>query len=230
MIQIDNLGFSYAEGLFRFVLPRLSIGRGEVCCITGPSGYGKTTLLSLIAGILVPADGVIQVDGLNLPELSEKERRQFRLEKIGFVFQDLELLDYLNVYENIGVGRFLDNSRVWNREAIQNYDQHIRELAARTGIERHLNRHPAQLSRGEKQRVALCRSLVNSPVLILADEATGSLDPENREKTRDLLYGYCRETGATLVEASHDRSGLENFDRIFDLPAIAEILPLEEQP
>lgn len=230
MIQIQDLRFSYPEGLFRFELPELIVKTGEICRITGPSGFGKTTLLTLIAGILLPQSGRIIIAGKNLPKLSEKERRCFRLENIGFIFQDFELLDYLNVFDNITVSRFLGKSTTQGKHRKDEFAERVRFLASETGIEKHLHRYPSQLSRGEQQRVALCRSLFNRPSLILADEATGSLDPANRDVIRELLVGFCRKEGATLLEATHDRSGLERFDRVLDLPSIAQTVLLEELP
>lgn len=229
MIQIQDLRFSYPEGLFRFEMPELIVNTGELCGITGPSGFGKTTLLSLIAGILIPQSGWIKIAGSNLTELSEKERRRFRLEKIGFIFQDFELLDYLNIFDNIAVSRFLGKSKIPEGLTKDECSERIRYLASETGIEQHLYRYPSQLSRGEQQRAALCRGLMNCPSLILADEATGSLDPANRDLIRELLVGFCRKEGATLIEATHDSSGMERFDRVLDLPSIAKTVPLKEQ-
>ncbi|MBF9015206.1 MULTISPECIES: ABC transporter ATP-binding protein [unclassified Oceanispirochaeta] len=230
MIQIQDLRFSYPEGLFRFELPELIVESGEICGITGPSGFGKTTLLSLIAGILLPQSGRIIISGKNLPMLPEKERRCFRLENIGFIFQDFELLDYLNVFDNIAVSRFLGKSSTRGKHTKDEYAERVRFLASETGIEKHLHRYPSRLSRGEQQRVALCRGLFNRPSLILADEATGSLDPANRDVIRELLVGFCRKEGATLLEATHDRSGMDRFDRVLDLPSIAQTVLLEELP
>lgn len=229
MIQIEDLRFSYPEGLFRFELSELSIGRGEVCGITGPSGFGKTTLLSLIAGILLPQSGEIIIEGKTINELPEKERRLFRLNHIGFIFQNFELLDYLTVFDNISISRFLGRSGGESMPGKNGWKEQVRSLASETGIEKHLKRYPSQLSKGEQQRVALCRGLMNKPTLILADEATGSLDPANRDIIRDLLIEYCRTEGATLLEATHDRSSLERFDRILDLPSIARTVLLEEE-
>lgn len=229
MIQIKDLHFSYPEGLFRFELQGLTVNTGELCGITGPSGFGKTTLLSLIAGILIPQSGQIKISGRNLTELSERERRCFRLEKIGFIFQDFELLDYLNIFDNIVVSRFLGKPSTPKDLKKEEFSERVRSLASETGIEQHLYRYPSQLSRGELQRVALCRGLMNRPSLILADEATGSLDPVNRDVIRELLIQYCRKEGATLLEVSHEQSGMERFDRVLDLPDIAQTIPLEGQ-
>lgn len=229
MIEIQDLRFSYPEGLFRFELSELKIGSGEICGITGPSGFGKTTLLSLIAGILQPQSGTIEIEGKRINELPEKDRRLFRLENIGFIFQNFELIDYLSVFDNIAVSRFLGSSGGMGKSDTKEYEKQVRFLASETGIERHLKRYPCQLSKGEQQRVALCRGLMNRPSLILADEATGSLDPVNRDIIRELLIQYCRKEGATLLEATHDFGSRTYFDRTLDLPSIARTVPLEDQ-
>lgn len=213
MIQIENLDFRYPRAGFRLSVPELRIAAGERCAVIGSSGAGKTTLLKLTAGIAIPRSGRIRVDGVQVHDLNDRERRNFRISRIGFVFQELELLDYLNVLDNIvhtyRINRVLKlNRRVWERAA---------ELAEATGLAGKLGRMPRELSQGERQRVAVCRALLPEPGLILADEATGNLDPANKNRILDLLFRMAERSGATLVAVTHDHELLPHFDRVIDV-------------
>ncbi len=189
-------------------LPRFSVGSGSLTSLRGLSGGGKTTLLNLIAGILLPAKGEIRVGDRIVNSMTEAERRRFRLSSIGSIFQDFELLDYLNIYDNIRLSSLL------GREASspKDTDFRIHELAERAGISAHLKRFPSHLSKGEQQRTALCRALLGQPSLILADEASGNLDPENKRMLWNLIREYSRDTGATVLAATHDEGILSFFD------------------
>ena len=141
----------------------------------GPSGFGKTTLLNLISGIYIPQKGSVIVNGKTVNSLDDWERRTFRLTNIGFVFQDFKLLEYLKVMDNI-----LLPFRI-NRVLTLNGGVRVRarEIASLLSIEDKLSKYPNNLSQGERQRVAICRALLVDPPIILADEPTGNLDPEN---------------------------------------------------
>ena len=194
-------------------LPRLSVNTGTLTSLRGPSGGGKTTLLNLIAGILLPLEGEIRVGDTIVNSLNEAERRRFRLSTIGSVFQDFELLEYLNIYDNIRLAPLLGQQTSTSEEM----DSRIRELAELAGISTHLKRFPTHLSKGEQQRAALCRALLGRPSLILADEATGNLDPENKHTLWELIKKYSRETGATVLAATHDETIRSYFDAELDL-------------
>jgi ABC-type lipoprotein export system ATPase subunit len=212
MIKINNLKFHYDAGDFRLLIPELTIPQSEKTAFIGPSGSGKTTLLNLVAGIFLPRAGMVTVDAFNVSKLNDSERRNFRIQNIGFVFQDFELIDYLNVLDNI-----LHPYRITNALTLD-FDVRARatKLAEEMGIADKLKRHPNDLSQGEKQRVAICRSLLPSPKVVLADEATGNLDPANKTKILDLLFRSVEAHGATLLAVTHDHELLSRFDRVID--------------
>ncbi len=212
MITIDNLDFRYPSGEFRLRIPEFLVNKSAKVAVVGPSGSGKTTLLNLVAGILVPASGTIMIKDTAINALRDDKRRDFRITSIGFVFQDFELLDYLNVLDNILhpyriTGALSLNPTVKKRAA---------GLAEEMGIGDKLRRMVNDLSQGEKQRVAICRALLPRPELILADEATGNLDPKNKERILELLFRAVEEHKATLLAITHDHDLLKWFDRIID--------------
>ena len=212
MIHIQNLSFGYPTGEFELKIPRFDITKGEKIAVIGPSGSGKTTLLNLIAGIIAPNSGDIQVGSFTVSQLGDSGRRDFRITSIGFVFQDFELLDYLSVFDNI-----LHPYRITKALSI---DSEVKSravaLAEEMGIGDKLKRMANDLSQGEKQRAAICRALLTRPMVILADEATGNLDPDNKERILDLLFQAVEEHEATLLAVTHDYELLQRFDRVVD--------------
>ena len=165
MVKVDDLTFQYPDSSYRMRLKSFCIKPGEKLALTGASGSGKTTLLKLIGGILCPQQGQVTVDGTQLESLTAAERRNFRISRMGFIFQELQLLDYLNVQDNI-----LHPYRI-NRSI--RLDQTVRDrafqLAEQTGLRSKLSQKPGALSQGEKQRVAVCRALLPMPGLLIAD-------------------------------------------------------------
>jgi ABC-type lipoprotein export system ATPase subunit len=212
MIAIDQLHFSYPGTPFSLNIPEFRVATGEKLAIVGPSGAGKTTLLKLIAGILAPQRGTVHVDSTSLESMSDAERRNFRITRIGFVFQELELLEYLDVFDNI-----LHTYRI---NPVLRLDPGVRErataLAENVGLAGKLKRMPRELSQGERQRVAVCRALLPKPALILADEATGNLDPANKVRILDLLFRATEAHDTSLVAVTHDHELLPRFDRVVD--------------
>ena len=212
MIEIRNLAFSYPTGNFFLQIPEFSVEKHEKIAVIGPSGTGKTTLLNLIAGIITLSQGSIRVNDTSVDQLNNAQRRQFRITHIGFVFQDFELLDYLNVNDNIlhpyRISKVLHLDPPVRRRA--------RMLAEEMGIGDKLKRRANDLSQGEKQRAAICRALLPHPKLILADEATGNLDPENKTRILDLLFRAVEEHDTTLLAVTHDHELLKRFDRVVD--------------
>ena len=223
MISIHDLKFRYPHGEFRLSIPEFAVTQGEKVAIVGPSGSGKTTMLNLLAGILTLPSGVpggsprssIEVGKTTINDLNDASRRDFRIRNIGFIFQDFELLDYLTVLDNIlhpyRITGSLKLTAEVRRRAIH--------LVEQMGIAGHLKTHPGELSQGEKQRAAICRALLPNPNLILADEATGNLDPTNKTRILDLLFESVAAHDATLVAVTHDHELLPRFDRVVDFQA-----------
>lgn len=217
-IDIEGLRFAHPAGGFRLHVPALSVARGERVAVVGPSGTGKTTLLNLIAGIL-PADaGRITVDGTQVTRLGDAARRAFRVGAVGFVFQNFALVDYLSARENILYPCRINPALRLDAETRERAET----LAAAVGLSDKLDRKPQALSQGEQQRIAICRALITRPALVLADEATGNLDPENKELILDLLFEQTRAQDATLLAVTHDHALLPRFDRVVDFNAFRQ--------
>jgi len=212
MIALTDVSFAYPGGGFRLDIPSLSLEQGERVAVVGPSGTGKTTLLNLIAGIIVPDAGTVTIGETRIDQLSDAQRRAHRAAEIGFIFQNFALLDYLTARENIlypyriAAGLSLDAAAKTRATT----------LATACGLADKLKRHPAALSQGEQQRVAICRALVTEPTLLLADEATGNLDPDNKIAILDLLFDRAAAANATLLAVTHDHELLPRFDRVID--------------
>jgi len=213
MISISDLRFRYPEGEFELIVPNLEIETGETVAVIGPSGSGKTTLLHLMAGVRLPQEGSVVTDEVEVTALDDGDRRDFRIRRIGMVFQEFELLEYLSVLENILLPYRINGSLTLDRSV----RERAASIAERVGIADKLKRLSTRLSHGEKQRVAVCRALVAEPVLLLADEPTGNLDPTNTQKVLDILLEAAETTEATLVTVTHDHELLPRFDRSIDI-------------
>ena len=212
MIAVENLSFAYPGGDFRLTIPSLILEPGEKVAVVGPSGTGKTTLLNLIAGIVVPSEGRVRLGDDVISGMSDTARRAVRAARIGFVFQDFALLEYLTARENILFPYRIAAGAKLDSDARARADN----LAHSCGLEGKLGRKPGALSQGEQQRVALCRALVMQPQIVLADEATGNLDPANKTAILDLLFARTADQGATLLAVTHDHELLPRFDRVID--------------
>lgn len=214
-ISISGLEFQYpgrysGDQAFGLKVPGLQIAAGECVAIVGPSGAGKTTLLSLIAGIQLPQSGDICVGETSINRLGDSARRNFRIQQVGQVFQAFELLEYLNVFENIMLASIIDAS------ASEQTRDRARSLLNSVGLGEKADSKPSQLSHGERQRVAVCRAMLNHPGLLLADEPTGNLDQSNKQNVVDLLIRQAHEHNSTLLMVTHDRSLLGAFERVID--------------
>jgi len=213
MITVKNIHFSYTEGNFNLKIPHLGIGNSENIAIVGPSGCGKTTLLHLLSGILKPHSGSLFFNEIELSSLNSQDTKDLRLIKMGLIFQDFELLEYLNVLDNILLP-FRINSIIHLDETVKN---HAKDLAISVGLGDKLNRFPAKLSQGERQRVAVARALITKPEILLCDEPTANLDPVNRDLILDIILNYCKQHQTALVMVTHDQEILGRFDRLIDI-------------
>lgn len=176
----------------------LRVPAGRRVAITGPSGSGKSTLLALLAGLDLPTAGSVSIDGVDLASLDEDRRADLRARKIGFVFQNFQLIDHYTALENVALPLEISGSAA---TAATQAEALLREV----GLGERLQHRPALLSGGEQQRVALARAFVSRPRLILADEPTGNLDAVTGERIMDLMFRLQAESGATLVLVTHDR-------------------------
>ena len=184
----------------------LSVEHGEFVAIVGTSGSGKSTLLNMIGGLDVPTSGKVIVDGKDLSTLKDEQLTIFRRRKIGFIFQNYNLVPVLNVYENIVLPVELDGDQVDN-----NYMQ---EVVRMLGLEDRLNNMPNNLSGGQQQRVAIARALVSKPAIVLADEPTGNLDSRTSSDVLGLLKVSSQKFHQTLVMITHNNEIAQLADRI----------------
>jgi putative ABC transport system ATP-binding protein len=213
MFQLTDVSKCYAhkQGQVTALRPTtLRIAAGEFVAIVGPSGSGKTTLLSILGGMLAPTSGQVLLDGRSLYDATAAERAQLRLQKIGFVFQTFNLVPYLTALENVKIPLMLSHA--------SNIEQELRaaELLRRVGLEQRMHHKPSELSVGQQQRVALARTLVHDPPVILADEPTGNLDPATREHVLGFLDELSRES-RTVVMVTHDPTAAERASRTLRL-------------
>jgi putative ABC transport system ATP-binding protein len=214
IVEIENLTKVYKKGTQEVrVLQELdlSVDPGEFVALMGPSGSGKTTLLNLIAGIDRPTAGSVAVNGIDLTALDEQARTRFRRRHIGFVFQFFNLIPLLTVEENLLLPLDL------NGRADAKGVARARALLERVGLAGRGDSFPERLSGGEQQRVAIARALIHDPALILADEPTGNLDADTAAGVLDLLDTLARETGQTVLMATHSREVMGVADRIFTI-------------
>ena len=176
----------------------LSLEAGEFVGVMGPSGSGKTTLLNCVSTIDRPSAGSIVIDGKELTRLKGRELAKFRRERLGFIFQDCNLLDTLTTYENIALSLSI------LRFPAQKIDQRVREMAELLDIAGCLGKYPYQMSGGQQQRCAAARAMVTRPALVLADEPTGALDSQSARLLLDRLEELNQELGATILMVTHD--------------------------
>ena len=185
----------------------LHIKKGEIVSIVGPSGAGKTTLLQIIGTLDKPNKGSITIDGVDISTLSTKKLSDFRNKHIGFVFQFHQLLPEFTALENIMIPAYIAGKS--NKEATKRAN----ELLNFMGLSDRANHKPAELSGGEKQRVAVARALINNPAVILADEPSGSLDSKNKTELHQLFFDLRDKFGQTFVIVTHDEGLAKITDR-----------------
>ena len=190
----------------------LALPVGGYTVLKGPSGSGKTTLLNLIAGIALPNSGHIQVNGTDITILPEPQRDRFRAAQIGYIFQTFNLLAPFTALENV-----LLAMRFAGAVPKRAHRQRATDLLSRLGLSTRLSHRPAQLSRGEQQRVAMARALANDPPVLLADEPCASLDAATAQVVLMALHAICREKNMTVLIVAHDTAGLEGADQVLDM-------------
>ncbi|TXH67362.1 MAG: ABC transporter ATP-binding protein [Lysobacteraceae bacterium] len=195
LVILDKIGFSIASG--------------DSVAIVGASGSGKSTLLALMAGLDVPSDGRVWLDGVELSALNEDGRARIRGEKVGFVFQSFQLLPSLTALENVMLPLELRGDADAHAPA--------REILEKVGLGERLGHYPRQLSGGEQQRVALARAFVTRPALLFADEPTGNLDTRTGKAIIDQLFGLNADAGTTLVLVTHDEHLASRCHRVLRL-------------
>jgi putative ABC transport system ATP-binding protein len=187
----------------------IDVAPGSSVAVVGPSGCGKSTLLGLIGGLAVPTSGRVIVDGHEMSDLPSDGRARLRRTAIGFVFQADNLVPWLTAVENIAVQLALSNAGERAERCV--------ELLHDVGLADHRDKLPDQLSRGQRQRVAVARALVHRPRLVLADEPTGSLDADSSTALIDVVLAAQRDAGATLLVVTHDASVADRMDRTLGL-------------
>ena len=210
MLVLENLSKAYRTRIHKVKAldgVSLRIEKGEFVVVCGPSGSGKTTLLMMIAAMLHPSRGSVRFEDKDIYKMTGPERAQFRANNIGFVFQMFHLVPYLNVLENVLVAG----------GAIGKTDRtRAKELLQRLGLQHRIRHRPSELSAGEKQRAAIARALLNRPKLILADEPTGNLDPDNAAGVLKHLHEF-QQDGGTVVVATHGPAADEFATRTIHL-------------
>ena len=217
-VNIENLRYVYDQKGNDTVLdiPRWNIAGGEKVLLHGPSGGGKSTLLNLISGILQSSEGKLEVMGERLDQMSERGRDRFRANHVGYVFQSFNLFPFLNAYENVNLSLYFSKDAKTKGSKLE-----IENLLDELKLSKSDCTKPVRkLSIGQQQRVAIARSLIKKPGLLIADEPTSSLDAENRNQFMSVLLGLVNEQNTTLLFVSHDLSLREHFNRV---EALADI-------
>lgn len=218
-IRLTDLRFAYRAGREVLSLSLFEVPRGERVFLHGPSGSGKTTLLGLIAGVLAPTAGTIEVLGRDLASLGGGARDAFRGAHVGYLFQLFNLIPYLTVRENVALPCRLHAARR-ARLGGASIEAEAERLCQALEIGDLLDQAVTELSVGQQQRVAAARALIGRPELVIADEPTSALDADRRDAFLALLFAQCAEAGSTLLFVSHDLSLRSRFDRVLSLPEL----------
>ena len=206
IVSLRNVTRAFAGGILALHDVSLEIGRGELVAIVGPSGSGKSTMLNIIGTLDRASAGEVEIEGLNVADLRDRDLSALRARRIGFVFQHFHLSPGVSALDNVADGLLYTGVGLANRR--ERADAALRQV----GLGHRLDHRPHQMSGGEKQRTAIARALARCPVLLLADEPTGALDSASGEGVLQLLLGLHRE-GTAVVVITHDRDLAARFDR-----------------
>jgi putative ABC transport system ATP-binding protein len=239
-IAIHDLLFKWpGAAAFSLAVPELQIACGEKVFLLGASGSGKSTLLNLIAGVLTPQQGSIRILDTDFSQLSARQKDRFRARHIGLVFQQFNLIPYLDVETNIrlassfvgspgSVSTSTSTSTSTSKSDANAAPQRMRALLEGLQLDPALlKRRADSLSVGQQQRVAIARAMINQPALLIADEPTSALDTDARDSFMQLLLGLQANSGTTIVFVSHDRSLASGFDRVVDMRQLVACQPLQ---
>ena len=215
VIELKNITKSFMDGMQKREILHdlnLTVNKGEFVAIIGPSGSGKSTLLS-IAGLLLSSDsGQVIIGGQNLTNLKQNEWTKKRLELLGFIFQDHQLLPYMKIGDQLEVVAKLKGEKDASKRK-----EEVKGLLSELGIENCYGQYPNQMSGGQKQRVAIARAFIGNPQLILADEPTASLDPERGKEIAQLIQREVKSKHKSAIMVTHDRSVLEYVDTVYEM-------------
>jgi len=217
LIELSGIGKTYHLGKMRIPALReidLTIGRGEFISIIGPSGSGKSTLLHLIGLMDRPDHGRITFEDNDTRNFTENELARFRSEKIGFVFQDFNLLEDLSLEDNIALPLLIKSGK---NSLSANEHEKLKYYLDKLDLTARKKHKPKQISGGQKQRAAIARALIGEPALLLADEPTGNLDQQTGHQIIGLLENLCRDDKITMIIVTHDHNIAERADRIIQL-------------
>ena len=212
MIRFNNVDKKFLQAQKEIsVLKGINFDLKEngIIAIVGKSGAGKSTFLSLLAGLDKPSSGYISIDNTNISQMSEEEITQFRSKNIGIIFQNFHLIDHFTAIENIMLPLEIHK--------MQNTKEKALKVLKLVGLEGRENHFPKQLSGGEKQRVAIARAYATSPKIILADEPSGNLDPETGERVMNVLFQTARELDQTVILVTHDFELAKKCDHTFEI-------------
>lgn len=220
MLVVENLKKSYSQNNSQLLeildVPQFRVDEGEQVVLIGASGGGKTTLLHIIAGITRPTEGQIWIDGIEATAFSEVSRDQIRASKLGYIFQTFNLLPGFTALENVILGMTFSKGKHDSSRAM--------ELLERVGLKDRIHHKPGKMSVGEQQRVAVARALANRPRLLLADEPTANVDPQNKQQIVELIRNFCVEEKIALLLVTHAMEVASQFDRVDQLQDINHVV------